>query len=228
MDEAGEIDAAEFTGHPDVGKDEIYVLSRLQKVCRFITVFSFQHLEPEGVESRTGNLPHGRIVLDHQHGAPVAEGMGDNRLIKRQTLRLIMRPRQKDADRRSRVRLALHFDMSVALLNETIDHAEAEPRALAAFLCGEERLEDFLEHFRRHAGSGIAHGNHDELTARSRSSILDHPVLYGDGQIAAIGHRVAGLEARTDVLAERPTHQFEKARHQAGYIDGRYLQCLTP
>ena len=40
---------------------------------------------------------------------------------------------------------AVDLDLTVRLLHETVDHAEAEARALAALLGGEERLEDPLQ-----------------------------------------------------------------------------------
>ena len=55
--------------------------------------------------------------------------------------------------------LAVDLDVAVRLLDEAVDHAEAEAGALADFLGGEERLDDLVEQMRRDAAAGIADGD---------------------------------------------------------------------
>ena len=47
--------------------------------------------------------------------------------------------------------LRIAIDEAAGLLDDAVDHRQAEPGALADFLGGEERLEDLLDHLGRNA-----------------------------------------------------------------------------
>src|ERR1043166_4968551 len=65
------------------------------------------------------------------------------------------RARQIEADRGTEADFRLDPRIAARLLDEAVDHAEAEPAALADLLRREEWLEGLGECLGRHAGSGI-------------------------------------------------------------------------
>src|SRR5690606_20426055 len=69
--------------------------------------------------------------------------------------------RQVDPDRRSLARLAVKRDMSAGLLEKAIDRAQTEAGSVSDWLGGEEGFERPLPDLIRHAGAGVAHGDHD-------------------------------------------------------------------
>ena len=52
--------------------------------------------------------------------------------------------------------LAVDLDVPGGLLDEAVDHAQAEPGARARAFRGEERVEDLIQQGRGDAGSGVA------------------------------------------------------------------------
>ena len=64
--------------------------------------------------------------------------------------------REIQVELRSLAGLAVHGDGAVVTLDDAVYDGEAEARARAHRLGREERLEDALEHFARHAGAAVA------------------------------------------------------------------------
>src|ERR1019366_6687679 len=64
-----------------------------------------------------------------------------------------------DPELRADVRRGIDLDPSLVLLHDPVDGGEAEARALAQFLRGEERIEDPGQDLRGHAGAGVGHGD---------------------------------------------------------------------
>ncbi len=94
---------------------------------------------------------------------------------------------------------AVDFHMPAGLLDEAEHHAEPEAGSLAGRFGCEKRLKNPLYDLGRHAGSGIAHRNHDVLPRRD----LLVPVGVGfveinigalNRQLAAVRHGVARIE----------------------------------
>ncbi len=89
------------------------------------------------------------------------------------------------------------------LLDDAVGGGEAEAGAFALFFGGEERLEDFIDNFRRHAAAGIGDGQADVfpghgLEAAGVLSGDDFVVSAdGDGSFAGAGlHGVSGIDAQ--------------------------------
>src|SRR5579859_2807698 len=102
-------------------------------------------------------------------------------------------------ERRAAAGLAINPDVAAVLFEDDVDHREAETRAFADFLGGEKRLKDSREVFRSDAGTGVADGERnvvtflDGLVARS-IRFVERDVRGFDGQLAAGGHGVAGVD----------------------------------
>ncbi len=97
----------------------------------------------------------------------------------------------------------IHVDEAAGLLDDAVDGREAEPGSLADFLGREERLEDLVDDLGRYAGAGIgdidAHvvGGRHAVVGQSRGFIR-RDVGRLHGQLAAIRHRVAGVDREID------------------------------
>ncbi len=63
--------------------------------------------------------------------------------------------RQEDAEGRALADARIDEDEAAGLLDDAVDHGEAEPGALADLLGGEEGLEDLVDDLRRDAGAGV-------------------------------------------------------------------------
>src|SRR6185312_12970152 len=119
---------------------------------------------PQALELAHDAGPHLRIVLDHEHtlGATRGgDGLADDRLGRGAGM-----ARQVDPERGPPVDLAGDADMAARLADEAIDHAEAEARALARRLGGEEGLEDLVHVRRQDAVAGVADGDEYEVARR--------------------------------------------------------------
>jgi len=94
---------------------------------------------------------HPGIVLDQQHALAAARQFRRRRFGTGVRLRRHVGARQVDLDARAVAELAVYLHVAVRLLDEAIDHGEAEAAALADRLGGEEGFEDVLDHVLRHA-----------------------------------------------------------------------------
>ena len=91
-----------------------------------------------------------------------------------------VRIRQENAHARSLPGLAVNLNVPARLLDEAVDHAQAEPGAGAGRLGGEERLERAPAHLFRHARSGVGDRDQDIMP----------------GADIRIRLRIVGVEAR--------------------------------
>src|SRR5450755_2952841 len=108
---------------------------------------------------------------------------------------------QVDFDCGALPKLRIYSDMPTGLLDESIHLTQAESRSLAHTFGCVERIEGALNHLRGHAGSGIRHANEHILARygpRGAGGVRVIEVRIGgfDGQFSAIGHRVAGVDAK--------------------------------
>src|SRR5262249_61271684 len=74
------------------------------------------------------------------------------------------RARQIQRDARTVRHSARYHHRASRLPGEAIDHAEAEPAALAELLGGEERFERAARDFGRHAGAHVRHRDRHVIT----------------------------------------------------------------
>src|SRR5690242_8545209 len=92
--------------------------------------------------------------------------------------------------------LAIDFDVTARLLDETIDHAQAQACPLANALGGEKRLENLLANCLWNATTGIAYRNHHVIAGSNVNIRIDIVLVENDiarfkRQLAAVRHRVA-------------------------------------
>ncbi len=107
--------------------------------------------------------------------------------------------------------LGADADGPAGFADDPVDSGQTEAAALADGLGREERLEDVRDDIGAHAGSRVAHRELDELS-RADLRVQAGVVLveFGgaclDGQRAAAGHRVAGVdgEVQEDLLHLAP------------------------
>ena len=97
----------------------------------------------ERMQLRQHIVAHQPVVLDDQDGFVAALQSRCGRGLGRQ--RSSCRRRQIHLDRRAVALLAVDLDVAGGLLDEAVDHAEAEAGALAGSLRGEERIEHLVE-----------------------------------------------------------------------------------
>ncbi len=138
-----------------------------------------------------------------------------------------------------------------------MDRGEPEARALARGLGGEERLEDAGERGRVHARAVVLDGE-DDPRARLDDLAADLEVAddvlgaRADGDVAPVGHGVAGVDreveehllelarvdeddrrgrfearAQLDVLADQAAQHLLEARHDLVQVDDAGLQHLA-
>ena len=82
------------------------------------------------------------------------------------------------------------------------------PGALADLLGGEERLEHLVPHLRRHAGAGVADRKHHigagpHVGIGLRVGFVEHDVARLEQQLAAVRHRVAGVDRHVEQRSSR-------------------------
>ena len=111
--------------------------------------------------------------------------------------------RQIELHRRAMPLLAVDVDVAVRLFDEAVDHAETEPRPLSNVLGGEERLEHLVEQAAGDSLAGVAHRDHDvvaglDLAAHARVVLVEYDVPGFERQLAAIRHRVTGVESQIE------------------------------
>src|SRR6266545_5038117 len=132
--EAGELDAIDAAGHHDVGQNKI----ELFLPGYFVESFGWTIRLDHGVAQRPKLRHHGfadhRVVVNHQNGLVVSCRARDRNALRRHFL--LARAREDHAELGAFANLAYDVDLAVHLLNETIDHAEAEAGTLADFLGG--------------------------------------------------------------------------------------------
>src|SRR5271157_1856595 len=116
---------------------------------RLLSIATREDRETAIDEGDLDDLPDHLLVFHDQDrlGTPWQLGA---RWLLHSLLHRFENTREVDLERRSLSRLAVHPDVAAALLHDSEDHGEAEAGPLAAFLRGEERLEEMLPGFLAH------------------------------------------------------------------------------
>jgi hypothetical protein len=193
-DARGEL-AAVHAGHDDVRDHEVdrgpVLLGREQRLGR---ARGGEHAVAGRVEDAPRDVPHGRLVLDHEHRlVPARARRRGARLRGRGRGRVV--PREVHAERRAAAGRAVDLDAAAALRDDAVHRREPEPRALAEALRGEERLEDTGARRGVHARSRVGDRELDVAARRDARGggparrELDLP--RRDHEAPAVGHRVA-------------------------------------
>ena len=164
--------------------------------------------------------------------------------------------RQANLDRSPFSRLAVDQDGTVGLPDESIDHRQAEPGALADWLGGVEWIESSRFYARRHSDAGVAHAQADIFAwahvTPARLARIKHLVCRVYRHRAAVWHGVARIDreiqervfelipvapdepeilacsnAQIDILAERAAQQFLDGPDQLVEIQGTRIDGLA-
>ena len=166
-------------------------------------VVCLDHLIAEASQAAAQDLAQARVVLDEENGLRASRQLRLDRRREGGVLRRILGLRQVDADARPPVGLAVELDVAARLLDEAVDHAEAEARPGADRLGGEERLEGLAPHLFRHARPGVGDGD-QHIAAGADLGV--HLGIVGveadkadvDGELAPAGHGVAGVDSEIE------------------------------
>ena len=197
---------------------------------------------------------HQIVVLDDQDGLVAAYQARLGRLLDRQGD--ARRLRQVDSHRRAVTFLAVDLDVSMRLFDKSVDHAEAEARPLIDVLGGEKGFEHIVQDRGGNAVPGIGHRDQhvipgSDIAVRAGVFLVEDDVAGLDGELAAVRHRVAGVERQIenrigelagvdqrarriavehhvdlDVLSERRPQQIGGLDHQRIDVDLTRLQRL--
>ena len=93
--------------------------------------------------------------------------------------------------------------MAPGLVDDAVDRGQPKPGPTIVGLGREERLEHVLERGRVHAGPGVRHreqdvGPRDHVRVARGVRVVELHVGGLDRQLAAVGHRVAGVDREVD------------------------------
>jgi hypothetical protein len=179
------------------------------------------------LEDQGDHGAHLILVFDEQNGLR-ATGVYARLAGARSPARLACAPRQVDTEGRPDVRLAVDPDGAAALLHDSEDSGEPEPRALARGLRGEERLEDASLGRLVDADARVAHGDHHVVSRHQavvfgRERRVDLNVRRRDDELSALRHRVPGVhdQVHDDLLdlARIGLHESEIGRQPRLQLD---------
>src|SRR5690349_7775219 len=106
---------------------------------------------------------------------------------------------QVNLKRRAFARSAVHPDVSIALFDDAVNSRQAEPCALASFLCGEEGFKDVCQDCQVHSCSAVAYRQKHVISGpgtrmRARIGLVQMRIASLDLQLAACGHRVTRID----------------------------------
>ena len=183
---------------------------------------------------------HVFLVLDQEDPFVLAVQVGHRHLRLELGFLLLLLRGKVDLERGAVSRFAVHVDPAAVLLNDAVDHRQAQAGSLARTLRAEERFENPLDGFGVHAGARVGDRETDEfpgprLGYRLAVSLVDLHVFRADRKLAPVRHGVArvdrqvhddlldrhpvradrpqvGMERRADadVLADEAVQQFQK------------------
>ncbi len=183
--------AVHRAGHDHVGKHQVDLLALVQHRQRRPRVGHAQHLVTELPQHGGYGRRDAFVVLDQQHPARLLR-LGRRRLLAGQAQGLVGIG-EIEGHRRPNPFLADDARRPARGSAEAIDLRQAQARALAHVLGGEERLEHPPLGLGRHAAAGVGDGEFDEVAMQA----LDHDlraVAHGDGDGPAGRHGVARVD----------------------------------
>src|SRR5690606_42151515 len=87
---------------------------------------------------------------------------------------------------------------AAGLLGEAEYLGQAEPRAFAYFLGGEERLEGLAQYFLTHTSAGVGYRQHHVFTGRwvlgAQGRLVNNVIAVAHCQLAAVTHGITGVD----------------------------------
>ena len=110
--------------------------------------------------------------------------------------------------------------------NDSLDVGKPEARSALRGFGREEGVKYAVEDIARDPGSGVAYGQHDILTRRgarnlARSGCIQDPKLRFKGQFAAVGHRIAGVDAQVYEHVMQLRGIAQDARNARAWLNGQ-------
>ena len=166
------------------------------------------------VDAPFGHRPFRVVVDPASDGASVSYAVIDR-------VRSEFLPRRNSAGVRGR----RSSDLTAGLAGEAVDHRQAETRALADRLGGEERLEHLADEVGRHARPGVRDADAQVLARRHvvlAGTGIVHPLVGRlDGDATAVGHGVARVDAEVQqrVLQLFRVDQRRRQARQAYHLE---------
>jgi hypothetical protein len=108
--------------------------------------------------------------------------------------------RKIDAEEAALLRFTVDVDESAMLLDDAINSSKTHAATAAALLGREERLKDAIASLRVHADAGVGNGKDgvrtgDDVRIEAAVGIVEDRHFGFNGEAAAIGHGIAGVEA---------------------------------
>ena len=143
----------------------------LDKVQRLGAAGGRHHLIPLPAQGVGGKVAHDELVFHQQHRLVALHERARAGLGRLALLLDGFRARHVDPERRPVPLLGVHPDAAPVLLHDAVARRQAEARALADLLRGEEGLEDVRLHVRVHADAGVADGE-QHVRARLHGGVL--------------------------------------------------------
>src|SRR5262249_3150348 len=143
-------------------------------------------------------LANGFVIFHHQNRLRAAlQRIQD--ASGRSCAALAFNLRKVDFDRSADSWLAVDGDVTLTLLDNSVDRGQAKSRAPSGFLGCEKWFKEFCLYFVTHPTTGVTNGEHDIRAgdkARLRASISFIQVDIGglDGKLAAAGHGITGVD----------------------------------
>ena len=160
-------------------------------------VTGLQHGVTRGFKSTSDKLPYGGFVFDQKNGFGAFERLADSRLrLPRDTQPLDLR--QVHLEGGSVSGLAVHGDVTTALIDDAVDDGQTQACAFADLFRGEEWLENARLGFFVHARARVTDGQQDvaprpDLRVALCIRLVEIDRRRLDGQLAALRHGVTGV-----------------------------------
>src|SRR5690242_11465365 len=170
---------------------------------RFLTVDGGQNTVARALQYEFRDFADGLLVFRHQH--QLVMPVYDRYVLwqTRQPCWLLYRGanRQIHLERAASARLAVTSDKSAVTFDNGQTRGQPQTGAFARPLGGEERLKDSVLNFLWHPGASVRHLDDHILAGAgvhvfSCIQFIQFHVLNPDGQFAAFGHGVTGIDAQ--------------------------------
>ena len=216
---------AVLIGHDHVGEQQIdaaRVAGRELEAA--LGAVRFDHLVAHPAQQLADRHAHHLIVFQDQNGLALPgreRETGDPRA-REGGFAQSRGAGQVDLEGAPLAELRMDQDDSGVLLDDAVNHRQAQAAACAPLLGGEERLEESLLRLLVEAGAGVANREHGvpagpESLVRPRELLVDIHVPACDGEQPAARHGVARVDGEVEQhlfeLARVGEHQLQIRRH---------------
>jgi len=198
LEKLGEGGAAHF-GHDDVREDNVDGVSEtFGNFEGFFAVFGGEDAIAGGSEEFASEFAYFALVFDNENSFASGDGRVEFRNVGCD-IELLEGLREIHGEASAAAGSGIDVDEAATLLDDAVDGGQAKARALAGFLGGEEGLEDAGLGGGVHAVTSVGNGEQNVVTKLDRGMkmrvvVIDEEVLRFEGEPAAKGHGVAGVD----------------------------------